>query len=114
MTQSTHEASNDHQLPPVELSSSEQLIVVAVAVLEQAVELVEESLQTDEQLSFPSVLIPGSTIGQYSLIQSYHSLAIQLLVRFSETEYERARQTSPTRQRPLFPSFGRLGRDRST
>lgn len=63
MSQSAQEVSNDHQLPPVELSPSEQLIVVAVAVLEQAVELVEESLQSDEQLSFPSVFIPGSTIG---------------------------------------------------
>lgn len=53
----------EHQLPPVELSSYEHLILVAVAVLEQAVDLVENSLTEDSQLSSPSALIPGSTIG---------------------------------------------------
>lgn len=54
--------SNEH-LPPVELSSYDQLILVAVAVLEQAVDLVENSLTEDSQLSSSSVLLPGSTIG---------------------------------------------------
>ena len=58
-------ASEQHQLPPVELSAHEQLVVVAVAVLEQAVDLVENSLNSDEQLSFASAMIPGSTIGVY-------------------------------------------------
>ncbi|KIM20408.1 hypothetical protein M408DRAFT_333997 [Serendipita vermifera MAFF 305830] len=58
-------SSNDPQLPPIELSSSEQLIIVAIAVLEQAVDLVEGSLQNDSQLTFASTLIPGSTIGKH-------------------------------------------------
>jgi hypothetical protein len=50
-------------LPPIEFSSYDQLILVAVAVLEQAVDLVENSLTEDSQLSSSSVLLPGSTIG---------------------------------------------------
>jgi len=52
------------QLPPVELSSSEQLVTVAITVLEQAVNLIEGTLKNDLQLSFASKLIPGSTIGK--------------------------------------------------
>ncbi len=64
-TATMSQSSSDHpQLPPIELSSSEQLIIVAIAVLEQAVDLVESSLEKDSQLSFASTLIPGSTIGQ--------------------------------------------------
>jgi hypothetical protein len=57
---------NDHPLPPVDFSPFEQLILVAVAVLEQAVDLVENSLKQDDELTFASTLIPGSTIGQLS------------------------------------------------
>lgn len=62
----------DQHLPPVELSSYDQLILVAVAVLEQAVDLVENSLTEDSQLSWSSVLIPGSTIGKWSHVAAYH------------------------------------------
>jgi hypothetical protein len=55
--------SANQPLPPVEFSSYDQLILVAVAVLEQAVDLVENSLTEDSQLSSNSVLLPGSTIG---------------------------------------------------
>ncbi|KAG8830091.1 hypothetical protein FRC17_005454 [Serendipita sp. 399] len=58
-------SSEQLQLPPIDLSSYEQLILVAVAVLVQALDLVESSLNDDAQLSFPSTLIPGSTIGKH-------------------------------------------------
>jgi hypothetical protein len=59
----SQKSSETVQLPPVELSSSEQLIIVAIAVLEQAVNFVENFLENDTQLTFTSTLIPGSTIG---------------------------------------------------
>lgn len=43
--------------------AQEKLVQVAVAVLQQAVELVERSLVNDEQLTQVSKYIPGSTIG---------------------------------------------------
>ncbi|KAG8756515.1 hypothetical protein FRC14_002979 [Serendipita sp. 396] len=58
-------SSEQLQLPPIELSSYEQLILVAVAVLVQALDLVENSLNEDAQLCFASTLIPGSTIGKH-------------------------------------------------
>lgn len=63
---------SDHQLPPVELTSFEQLVLVSIAVLEQALDLVDESLEEDKQLSFNSNLIPGSTIGVYSILNLSH------------------------------------------
>lgn len=45
------------------LTSFEQLIIVGLAVLRQGLELVSKTLTNDSQLSFPSKLIPGSTIG---------------------------------------------------
>lgn len=63
MTQTVSEPSEGYQLPPVDLSSFEQLVIVAIAVLEQALDLVAD-LQDDSQLSFNSTLIPGSTIGK--------------------------------------------------
>jgi hypothetical protein len=57
------ESSDTIQLPPIELSSSEQLVIVAIAVLDQAVNLLEKFLENDNQLTFTSTLIPGSTIG---------------------------------------------------
>jgi hypothetical protein len=59
----SQDPSDTIQLPPVELPSSEQLVIVAIAVLEQAVDLLENSLENDTQLTFTSTLIPGSTIG---------------------------------------------------
>jgi len=61
----SQKSSETVQLPPVELSSSEQLVIVAIAVLEQAVNLVENFLENDNQLTFASTLIPGSTIGKH-------------------------------------------------
>jgi len=44
-------------------TSFEQLIIVGLAVLRQGLQLVSKTLVDDSQLSFPSKLIPGSTIG---------------------------------------------------
>lgn len=48
----------------METSSLNDLLTVATAVLHQAVDLVNESLSSDEQLTFQSTYIPGSTIGK--------------------------------------------------
>ena len=47
----------------MESTSLDQLLWVAKAVLEQALVLVREALTSDDQLSYPSKYIPGSTIG---------------------------------------------------
>ena len=44
--------------------AQEKLVQVAIAVLQQAVDLVERSLANDEQLTTVSKYIPGSTIGK--------------------------------------------------
>lgn len=44
---------------------SEPLFAVADALLSQVVDLLRDVVTTDEQLSFESVLIPGSTIGKH-------------------------------------------------
>lgn len=43
----------------------DRLLEVSTVVLRQAIELVENSLSSDEQLSAPSKYIPGSTIGKH-------------------------------------------------
>jgi hypothetical protein len=43
-----------------------QLLVVAVTVLQQAADLVENVLTSDEQLTVHSKYLPGSTIGALS------------------------------------------------
>jgi hypothetical protein len=53
-------------------TSFEQLIIVGLAVLRQGLELVSKTLTDDSQLSFPSKLIPGSTIG--TLLARKHGL----------------------------------------
>lgn len=56
---------NDHaELSEADQPTSfEQLIIVGLAVLRQGLEFVSKTLTDDAQLSFPSKLIPGSTIG---------------------------------------------------
>ncbi|CAL1696432.1 unnamed protein product [Somion occarium] len=48
-----------------EIQALKRLLEVASIVLSQAVDLVENSLTSDEQLSEPSKFIPGSTIGKH-------------------------------------------------
>lgn len=54
---------NDEDLKKEEEESSDKLLQVSVIVLQQAIDLVNNSLTEDEQLSYASRYIPGSTIG---------------------------------------------------
>lgn len=51
---------------PDETTARARLLEVSTAILRQAVQLVENSLTTDEQLTKHSNYIPGSTIGTSS------------------------------------------------
>ena len=42
----------------------ENLLAVAVIVLHQAIDLLEDKISSDDQLSYRSKYIPGSTIGE--------------------------------------------------
>ncbi|KLO20520.1 hypothetical protein SCHPADRAFT_934359 [Schizopora paradoxa] len=53
-------ASDDHPE-----DNMDNLLAVGVIVLKQAVDFVQESVTTDEQLTFRSKFIPGSTIGKH-------------------------------------------------
>ncbi|TFY66051.1 hypothetical protein EVG20_g5034 [Dentipellis fragilis] len=48
-----------------EIRNLEQLQDVSVKVLEQAVDLLENSLSSDDQLTYNSKFLPGSTIGKH-------------------------------------------------
>jgi len=56
---------NDHHRPEDEMKDSnlEQLVDVGITILSQALDLVNDSLTSDEQLTVHSQYMPGSTIG---------------------------------------------------
>ena len=56
---------NDHHRPEDEMKDSnlEQLIDVGVTILSQALDFVNDSLTSNEQLTVHSQYMPGSTIG---------------------------------------------------
>jgi hypothetical protein len=58
-------AQDDHHSPEDEMKDSnlEQLIDVGITILSQALDLVNDSLTSDEQLTVHSQYMPGSTIG---------------------------------------------------
>lgn len=56
-------ASNGHQEIPVDREVLCQQISVAKTVLLQAIDLLDNYLTSDEQLSVHSQFLPGSTIG---------------------------------------------------
>lgn len=58
-------AQNDHHRPEDEMKDPnlEQLVDVGVTILSQALDLVNDSLTSDEQLTVHSQYMPGSTIG---------------------------------------------------
>ncbi|KAI0286757.1 hypothetical protein BGY98DRAFT_909169 [Russula aff. rugulosa BPL654] len=60
-------AQNDHHRPEDEMNDPnlEQLIDVGVAILSQALDFVNDSLTSDEQLTVHSQYMPGSTIGKH-------------------------------------------------
>ena len=61
----TQPAQNDHHRSEDEMKDPnlEQLIDVGVTILSQALDLVNDSLTSDEQLIAHSQYMPGSTIG---------------------------------------------------
>jgi hypothetical protein len=54
------------KLMPEQQTQSAHLLLVAITVLGQAVDLVENVLTSDEQLCIVSKFLPGSTIGMAS------------------------------------------------
>jgi hypothetical protein len=58
-------AQNDHHRPEDEMNDPnlEQLIDVGVTILNQALDFVNDSITSDEQLTVHSQYMPGSTIG---------------------------------------------------
>ena len=66
MTQTNGVATNGTASHEVnETQELERLLEVATVVITQAIELLDDGLTSDEQLSAPSKYIPGSTIGEY-------------------------------------------------
>jgi hypothetical protein len=56
--------------PSCELEQRRQLLAVGKVILEQAVDLVEHKLASDDQLLINAKHLPGSTIGQDMTIGS--------------------------------------------
>jgi hypothetical protein len=54
---------------------SSQILTVATAVLQQAVDMLDAQITSDEQLVVSSALVPGSTLGE-SFSISYNLLLI--------------------------------------
>ena len=72
-------AQNDHHRPEAEMHDPnlEQLIDVGVTILSQALDLVNDSLTSDEQLTVHSRYMPGSTIGTVLIPRSQHPIDTQ-------------------------------------
>ena len=56
-------AQNGSHCPENEMKDVEQLIDVCTSILNQALDLVNDTLTSDDQLDFHSQYMPGSTIG---------------------------------------------------
>lgn len=56
---------------PAEMTPLERLLLVSRTVLQQAIDMLTENISSDEQLSFQSNYIPGSTIGLVALHASH-------------------------------------------
>ena len=59
---STIESENSERAP-AEAKELEQLLDVGSKIIDQALDLIDNSLSSDEQLTFSSKFLPGSTIG---------------------------------------------------
>lgn len=59
---------NAHSI--AEMRSLEQLLDVSTKVLAQAIDLLDNSLTSDDQLTVSSKYLPGSTIGDYRVFLS--------------------------------------------
>lgn len=76
----TQPAQNDHHRPSPEEDEMkdpnlEQLVDVGTTILSQALDLVNGSLTSDEQLTVHSQYMPGSTIGTELYYPQYPALA---------------------------------------
>lgn len=63
-TEMNHLSLNGNQ-QHTEMQNLEQILDVSTTVLGQAIDLLENSLASDEQLTVQSKYLPGSTIGVY-------------------------------------------------
>ena len=63
---------NDHHRPEDEMKDPnlEQLIDVGITILSQALDFVNDSITSDEQLTVHSQYMPGSTIGTMPIPRS--------------------------------------------
>lgn len=64
-TEMNHLSLNGNQHTETEMQNLEQILYVSTTVLGQAIDLLENSLVSDEQLTVQSKYLPGSTIGAY-------------------------------------------------
>jgi hypothetical protein len=89
-------AQNGSHPPEDEMKDLEQLIDVGTTILNQALDLVNDSLTSDEQLTVHSQYMPGSTIGTNDVVlpSQGHLARIELILSL--------RQTSSSRARPLY------------
>lgn len=55
----------NQQHTEAEMQNLEQILDVSTIVLGQAIDMLENSLASDEQLTVQSKYLPGSTIGMY-------------------------------------------------
>jgi hypothetical protein len=85
-------AQNGSHPPEDEMKDLEQLIDVGTTILNQALDLVNDSLTSDQQLTVHSQYMPGSTIGTMSSPVSGPSGRLILSLR----------QTSTSRARPFY------------
>lgn len=64
ITQTNGVAVNGESHEVNETQELERLLEVATVVIAQAIDLLDNGLSSDEQISAPSKFIPGSTIGE--------------------------------------------------
>lgn len=87
---------NGSHHPEDEMKELEQLLDVGTTILNQALELVNDALASDEQLTVHSQYMPGSTIGTMdcSCLRDTRSIDPERI--------HSLRQTSTSRARPLY------------
>lgn len=94
-------AQNGSHPPEDEMKDLEQLIDVGTTILNQALDLVNDSLTSDEQLTVHSQYMPGSTIGTNDVVLRLMAIMLELILSL--------RQTSSSRARPLYSLAGLRG-----
>lgn len=77
-------AANDTLTPEDENEMTDQALYVSISVVQQALSMLEASKLKDEQLSHPSKMIPGGSIGKHLRHATDH-WKLLLKVRVSES-----------------------------